>query len=197
MCHVKLLRPAPRHLRSTPCHFRSCSYLVSWGNCRRAGRRLAGHSSSSGRSGGCPSCPDRPAPYSELRPKAMRTDPSGPSAPVPASACQQERSVKEPLQLRYDVALGIIRDLIENGTAFVQHRTGLVQHQPHQVQVVGQQPVDLRRGGTRPTNSHSSKIHPREDTRSLTVTSRRFTRVKVCRIRRRASSGRAVRRDLW
>ena len=43
----------------------------------------------------------------------MRTDLNAPPCPVPASACQQERSVKEPLQLRYDVAEGIIRDLVE------------------------------------------------------------------------------------
>ena len=57
---------------------------------------------------------------------------------------EEDRVVKERaddasrrVESRDDLAKGIIRDLVEDGTAFVQH-------QPHRVQVVGQQPVDLR-----------------------------------------------------
>jgi hypothetical protein len=58
--------------------------------------------------------------------------------------------------LRYDVAEGIIRDLVENVTALVQHRTGLVQLQPHRVEVVGQVPQHPL------TGVRGSEIHPRE-----------------------------------
>jgi hypothetical protein len=57
------------------------------------------------------------------------------------------------VELRDDVAKGIIRDLVEYGTA-------LVQHHPHRVQVVGQLPVD---GGVRPDLWRSRLVcHPRE-----------------------------------
>ena len=58
--------------------------------------------------------------------------------------------------MRYDVAEGIIRDLVENVTALVQHRTGFVQLQPHRVQMVGQIPLHPL------TGVRGSEIHPRE-----------------------------------
>jgi len=51
--------------------------------------------------------------------------------------------------LRYDVAEGIVGDLVE-------HRAGLVQHQPNGVRMVGQIPLHPL------TGVRGSEIHPRE-----------------------------------
>jgi len=55
----------------------------------------------------------------------------------------------------HDVAEGVVGNLVEDGTPFVQH-------QPHRVQVVGQIPLHPL------TGVRGSQIHPREEAASPT-----------------------------
>jgi len=71
---------------------------------------------------------------------------------------EQNRVVKERaddasrrVELRHDVAEGVVGDLVEDCAA-------LVQHQPHGVQVVGQPPVDCGRLGYRHENTTVTDI---------------------------------------